>query len=92
MKRKEILRDDFRETTSNKHLNFPQHLRSLPKINSRAAVALPDNVMFEAAAGATVRKRLLHDCDVHTPPLLATGIFYAQGGEANVLSFRPQAS
>ena len=83
----EILRDDFWATTSNKQLNFLQHVRSLLKINGRAAIVLPDNVLFEGGAGETIRKRLLHDCDVHTLLRLPTGIFYAQGVKANVLFF-----
>ena len=85
--RKEILRDDFWATTSNKQLNFLQHVRSLLTINGRAAIVLPDNVLFEGGAGETIRKRLLHDCDVHTLLRLPTGIFYAQGVKANVLFF-----
>jgi type I restriction enzyme M protein len=85
--RQEILRDDFWTTTSNKQLNFLQHVRSLLKINGRAAIVLPDNVLFEGGAGETIRKRLLHDCDVHTLLRLPTGIFYAQGVKANVLFF-----
>ena len=85
--RKEILRDDFWATTGNKQLNFLQHVRSLLKINGRAAIVLPDNVLFEGGAGETIRKRLLHDCDVHTLLRLPTGIFYAQGVKANVLFF-----
>ena len=85
--RQEILRDDFWATTSNKQLNFLQHVRSLLKINGRAAIVLPDNVLFEGGAGETTRKRLLHDCDVHTLLRLPTGIFYAQGVKANVLFF-----
>ena len=85
--RQEILRDDFWATTGNKQLNFLQHVRSLLKINGRAAVVLPDNVLFEGGAGETIRKRLLHDCDVHTLLRLPTGIFYAQGVKANVLFF-----
>src|ERR1019366_7878331 len=85
--RQEILRDDFWTTTSNKQLNFLQHVRSLLKINGRAAIVLPDNVLFEGGAGETIRKRLLHDYDVHTLLRLPTGIFYAQGVKANVLFF-----
>jgi type I restriction enzyme M protein len=85
--RKEILRDDFWATTGNKQLNFLQHVRSLLRINGRAAIVLPDNVLFEGGAGETIRKRLLHDCDVHTLLRLPTGIFYAQGVKANVLFF-----
>src|ERR1700730_18467877 len=68
-------------------LNFLQHVRSLLKINGRAAIVVPDNVLFEGGAGETVRRRLLHDCDVHTLLRLPTGIFYAQGVKANVLFF-----
>ncbi len=82
-----VYRDDFWATTSNKQLNFVQHVRSLLKINGRAAVVLPDNVLFEGGAGETVRKNLLHECDVHTLLRLPTGIFYAQGVKANVLFF-----
>jgi type I restriction enzyme M protein len=85
--RQEILREDFWATTGNKQLNFLQHVRSLLKINGRAAIVLPDNVLFEGGAGETIRKRLLHDCDVHTLLRLPTGIFYAQGVKANVLFF-----
>jgi type I restriction enzyme M protein len=82
----------FRATTSNKQLNFLQHVRSLLTINGRAAVAIPDNVLFEGGAGETIRKRLLHDCDVHTLLRLPTGIFYAQGVKANVLFFDRKAA
>jgi type I restriction enzyme M protein len=82
-----IVRDDFWATTSNKQLNFLQHVYSLLKINGRAAVVVPDNVLFEGGAGETIRKRLLHACDVHTLLRLPTGIFYAQGVKANVLFF-----
>jgi type I restriction enzyme M protein len=54
---------------------------------ARAAIVVPDNVLFEGGAGETIRKRLLHDCDVHTLLRLPTGIFYAQGVKANVLFF-----
>jgi type I restriction enzyme M protein len=80
-------RPDFWTTTSNKQLNFVQHVKSLLKINGRAAVVVPDNVLFEGGAGETVRRRLLHECDVHTLLRLPTGIFYAQGVKANVLFF-----
>ncbi|MDD1760923.1 MAG: type I restriction-modification system subunit M [Methanothrix sp.] len=80
-------RQDFWATTSNKQLNFLQHVRNLLKINGRAAVVLPDNVLFEGGAGETVRRRLLQDCDVHTLLRLPTGVFYAQGVKANVLFF-----
>ena len=71
------LRDDFWATTTNKQLNFLQHVRSLLKINGRAAIVVPDNVLFEGGAGETVRRRLLQECDVHTLLRLPTGIFYA---------------
>ena len=81
-------REDFWATTKNKQLNFVQHVVSLLKIAGSAAVVVPDNVLFEAGAGETIRRRLLHDCDVHTLLRLPTGIFYAQGVKANVLFFR----
>lgn len=80
-------RPDFWATTSNKQLNFVQHVKTLLKINGKAAVVVPDNVLFEGGAGETVRKKLLHECDVHTLLRLPTGIFYAQGVKANVLFF-----
>ncbi len=80
-------RPDFWTTTSNKQLNFVQHVKSLLKIHGRAAVVVPDNVLFEGGAGEKVRRRLLHDCDVHTLLRLPTGIFYAQGVKANVIFF-----
>lgn len=81
------LREDFWATTSNKQLNFLQHVRSLLTINGRAAIVVPDNVLFEGGAGETVRRRLLDQCDVHTLLRLPTGIFYAGGVKANVLFF-----
>jgi type I restriction enzyme M protein len=81
------LREDFWGTTSNKQLNFLQHVRSLLEINGRAAIVVPDNVLFEGGAGETVRRRLLEQCDVHTLLRLPTGIFYAGGVKANVLFF-----
>ena len=80
-------RPDFWTTTSNKQLNFVQHVKSLLKIQGRAAVVVPDNVLFEGGAGEVVRRKLLHECDVHTLLRLPTGIFYAQGVKANVLFF-----
>jgi type I restriction enzyme M protein len=82
-----VVRDDFWATTSNKQLNFVQHVKTLLAINGRAAVVVPDNVLFEGGAGETVRRKLLHECDVHTLLRLPTGIFYAQGVKANVLFF-----
>ncbi|RJO66029.1 MAG: SAM-dependent DNA methyltransferase [Myxococcales bacterium] len=80
-------RPDFWTTTSNKQLNFVQHVKSLLKIHGRAAVVVPDNVLFEGGAGETVRRKLLHECEVHSLLRLPTGIFYAQGVKANVLFF-----
>src|SRR5207245_11038985 len=80
-------RDDFWATTSNKQLNFLQHVKTLLKINGRAAVVVPDNVLFEGGAGETIRRKLLQECEVHTLLRLPTGIFYAQGVKANVLFF-----
>jgi type I restriction enzyme M protein len=80
-------RPDFWTTTSNKQLNFVQHVKSLLNIHGRAVVVVPDNVLFEGGAGETVRRKLLHECDVHTLLRLPTGIFYAQGVKANVLFF-----
>ena len=80
-------RPDFWTTTSNKQLNFVQHIKSLLRIHGRAAVVLPDNVLFEGDAGETVRRKLLEECEVHTILRLPTGIFYAQGVKANVVFF-----
>jgi type I restriction enzyme M protein len=82
-----IERDDFWATTSNKQLNFVQHIKTLLKPHGRAAVVVPDNVLFEGGAGETIRRKLLHECDVHTLLRLPTGLFYAQGVKANVLFF-----
>lgn len=82
-----IVRDDFWATTSNKQLNFLQHIKTIMTQNGRAAVVVPDNVLFEGGAGETIRKRLLAGYDVHTLLRLPTGIFYAQGVKANVLFF-----
>lgn len=80
-------RQDFWATTSNKQLNFLQHVKTLLKINGRAAIVVPDNVLFEGGAGETVRRKLLHECDVHTLLRFPTGVFYAQGVKANILFF-----
>jgi type I restriction enzyme M protein len=85
-------RPDFWATTSNKQLNFLQHIKTMLKINGRAAVVLPDNVLFEGGAGETVRRKLLETTDVHTILRLPTGIFYAQGVKANVIFFDNKAS
>ena len=62
-------------------------MKTLLKQNGRAAVVVPDNVLFEGGAGETIRRKLLHECDVHTLLRLSTGLFYAQGVKANVLFF-----
>ncbi len=80
-------RQDFWATTSNKQLNFVQHIRSMLKPTGMAAVVIPDNVLFEGGAGETVRKKLLETTDVHTILRLPTGIFYANGVKANVVFF-----
>lgn len=85
-----VNRDDFWTTTSNKQLNFVQHIYNLLKSTGkggRAAVIVPDNVLFEGGAGETIRRNLLQYCNVHTMLRLPTGIFYAQGVKANVLFF-----
>ena len=80
-------RDDFWTTTSNKQLNFLQHVKTILKINGRCAIVLPDNVLFERGAGETIRKRMLEQFNCHTLLRLPTGIFYAGGVKANVLFF-----
>jgi type I restriction enzyme M protein len=88
----EIVRDDFWVTTANKQLNFIQHIKTIMEINGRAAVVLPDNVLFEGGAGEAIRRRLLKEFDVHTLLRLPTGIFYAGGVKANVLFFDKRAA
>ena len=80
-------RQDFWTSTSNKQLNFLQHVKTLLKIHGKCAIVVPDNVLFEGGAGETVRKNLLQQFDVHTLLRLPTGLFYAQGVKANVLFF-----
>lgn len=80
-------RQDFWATTSNKQLNFVQHIRSMLRTTGMAAVVVPDNVLFEGGAGETIRRKLLETTDLHTILRLPTGIFYAQGVKANVLFF-----
>lgn len=80
-------REDFWETTSNKQLNFLQHVLAILKETGKAAIVLPDNVLFEGGASERVRRKLLQCCEVHTLLRLPTGIFYAQGVKANVLFF-----
>ena len=85
-------RQDFWATTSNKQLNFVQHIRSMLKSGGIASVVVPDNVLFEGGAGETVRKKLLETTDVHTILRLPTGIFYANGVKANVIFFDNKSS
>jgi len=80
-------RQDFDATTSNKQLNFVQHIRTMLKTTGKAAVVLPDNVLFEGGAGEKVRTKLLEKTDLHTILRLPTGVFYKQGVKANVLFF-----
>lgn len=82
-----FLRKDFWVTTSNKQFAFLQHIAAMLKTNGRAAVVLPDNVLFEGGAGETIRKKLMEKTNLHTILRLPTGIFYAQGVKANVLFF-----
>ena len=82
-----VHRNDFWASTSNKQLNFLQHVFTILKQHGRAAVVAPDNVLFEGGAGETIRRKLLHEADVHTLLRLPTGIFFAQGVKANVLFF-----
>jgi type I restriction enzyme M protein len=78
-------RQDFWATTSNKQLNFLQHVKTITKMNGKVGIVVPDNVLFEGGAGETVRRKLLAECDVHTLLRLPTGVFYAQGVKANIL-------
>lgn len=80
-------REDFWATTSNKQLNFVQHIATMLKIDGKAAVVVPDNVLFEGGAGETIRKSLLERTNLHIILRLPTGIFYAQGVKANVIFF-----
>lgn len=85
-------RQDFFATTSNKQLNFVQHIRTMLKTTGMAAVVLPDNVLFEGGAGELVRKKILETTDLHTILRLPTGIFYANGVKANVVFFDAKPS
>ncbi len=82
-----VTREDFVAQTSNKQLNFVQHVMSMLKPGGRAAIVVPDNVLFESGAAATIRRRLLDSWDFHTILRLPTGIFYAHGVKANVIFF-----
>jgi type I restriction enzyme M protein len=82
-----VVRQDFWVSTANKQLNFVQHIFNLLKVGGRAAVVVPDNVLFEGGPGQKIRQQLLQQCDVHTLLRLPTGIFYKPGVKANVLFF-----
>ena len=82
-----VVREDFWTSTGNKQLNFVQHIYTLLKIDGRAAVVVPDNVLFEGGAGEKVRRNLLEKCRVHTLLRLPTGIWYSPGVKANVIFF-----
>lgn len=91
-----VVREDFWTSTSNKQLNFVQHIYTLLKIEGRAAMVVPDNVLFEGGAGEKLRRNLLQKCRVHTLLRLPTGIWYSPGVKANVIFFdkkegRPEA-
>jgi len=87
-----IVRPDFWAATANKQLNFLQHVAMLLRPGGRAAIIVPDNVLFEGGVAATIRRRLLETFRVHTLLRLPTGLFYAQGVQANVLFFdRPES-
>lgn len=80
-------RQDFWTTSSNKQLNFVQHINTILNSTGKAAVVVPDNVLFEGGAGETVRRKLLETTDLHTILRLPTGIFYKPGVKANVIFF-----
>jgi type I restriction enzyme M protein len=85
-------RTDLWATTSNKQLNFVQHVYAMLKENGRAAIVVPDNVLFEGGAGEKIRRQLLKLADVHTLLRLPTGIWYSAGVKANVLFFDKKRS
>jgi type I restriction enzyme M protein len=85
--REDYDRQDFFVTTSNKQLNFLQHIMTVLAEDGEAAVVMPDNVLFEGGAGETIRRRLLRNFEFHTLLRLPTGIFYKPGVKANVLFF-----
>lgn len=87
-----ILRSDFWVSTSNKQLNFLQHINTTLKENGRAAVVVPDNVLFEGGPGESIRRHFLSEYEVHTLLRLPPGIFYAQGIKTNVLFFERRRS
>jgi type I restriction enzyme M protein len=82
-----VFREDFWTPTSNKQLNFVQHIYTLLKIDGRAAMVVPDNVLFEGGSGEKVRRNLLQKCRAHTLLRLPTGIWYSPGVKANVIFF-----
>jgi len=82
-----VIRQDFWVSTANKQLNFVQHIFNLLKVGGRAAVVVPDNVLFEGGPGQKIRQQLMKQCDVHTLLRLPTGIFYKPGVKANVIFF-----
>lgn len=81
------IRDDFWVETTNKQLNFLQHICNMLKKDGKAAVVFPDNILFDSGAGEKIRRKLLDEYNLHTILRLPTGIFYAQGVKANVLFF-----
>lgn len=85
-------RQDFWTTSSNKQLNFVQHINTILNSTGKAAVVVPDNVLFEGGAGETVRRKLLETTDLHTILRLPTGIFYKPGVKANVIFFDKRAA
>jgi type I restriction enzyme M protein len=84
--------DDFRATTSKKQLNFVQHVKTLAKVNGRAAAVVPDKVLFEGGAGESIRRKLSHECELHTLLRLPAGLSCAQGVKASVLFFDKKAA
>ena len=80
-------RQDFWTTSSNKQLNFVQHINTILKATGKAVIVVPDNLLFEGGAGETVRQKLLQTTDLHTILRLPTGIFYKPGVKANVIFF-----
>ena len=82
-----IVRPDFWVQTANKQLNFLQHIFAVLKPGGRAAVVVPDNVLFETGAASAIRRRLLESCRIHALLRLPSGLFYAQGVKSNVIFF-----
>ena len=86
-----MVREDFLVQTSNKQLNFIQHVMSMLSNRGRCAIVVPDNVLFESGAAAAIRRHLLEAWELHTLLRLPTGLFYAQGVKANVLFFKAKS-